>query len=193
MRPTRGFTLLNLLITVAIISILAVMALKEYQGALKQFQPGAKGGDGTKIPLSNPNGNFQTGAITTQLKQIHVMEMDYHERNGHFASWDELVTDGAIPVGYSSREDDDKGIAFIRYYNIDIHAEGDGYVLLAFPNSEAAEKFPDQEIPAYHVDQTGQVREEEGYDDAAGASTDPDSDPDPFAGLGDMGGGDKPQ
>lgn len=169
MRAARGFSLLNILISVAIVAILAVTALKDYKGAVRALKPG-----GGSSSVTSPG--FNAATIISQLRQIHAMQLAYQQRYGKFATFAELLEDGSIPKGYAAREDDATGVGFIRGYDLEFSASKDNYIVLAFPNSASAKEFPDDHLPAYRIDQTGEVREEEGLDDAP-----PPESEDPFA------------
>ncbi|HYE76784.1 MAG TPA: hypothetical protein VEI97_02250, partial [bacterium] len=153
------------LITVAIIGILAAYALKDYKSALRAVQPGG----GSSSVTSPGAGNAM---VINQLRQIHTIQLAYHQRYGKYATFEELVADGSIPQGYAAREDDPQGVAFIRWYDLEFNADANSYVILAFPNSAAAAEFPNQSLPAYRIDQSGEVKEEEGLDDGSAVGSD---------------------
>ncbi|MCG3152503.1 MAG: hypothetical protein GEEBNDBF_01803 [bacterium] len=172
----RGFSMISILISVAIIGILVVFQLQSMQSATKGLNPGQG-----SASVTNPS--FGNATTIHSLKQIHMMQLAYHQRFGRYATFEELVADGSIPAGYSAREDDPSGVAFVRYYDLELHAGPEHYILLAFPNSQASIEFPDVNMPAYRITEKGEVTEEEGL--SGGLDEDfgdgPDAEPDPFA------------
>jgi|GEM_PF-6369421 len=158
----RGFTMVSMLIVVAIIGILFVIQFKSMQQTkTKVFQPGG----GSSSVIAPSAGNATT---INSLKQLHLMQMAYYQRYNKYATFEELLADGSIPTGYAAREDEKKGIAFVRYYDLEFSASAEHYIIIAFPNSEAATAFPDDNLPAYRIDETGEVKEEEGIGDSEG-------------------------
>lgn len=162
-------SLLNILITVVIIAILVIWQLQGLQQAKRQFDPG--------LTPSGQQSGFSVANVQNQMRQIHLMQLAYHQRYGKYATWEELVSDGSVPKGYVLREDEEQGVAYIRGFNLKLHATKDSYLLLAFPNSESAKMHPDEYIPSYRIDQTGEFREEDGWEDPHAGEFDDPGDP----------------
>lgn len=153
---SRGFSMISILIAVAIVGILFVVQLKTMQTTTKKvFEPG-----GGSASVAAPS--FGNAKTINSLRQLHLMQMAYHQRFNKYATFEELLADGSIPAGYAAREDEKKGVAFVRYYDLEFSAGPEHYIIIAFPNSEAATAFPDEEMPAYRIDETGEVKEEDG-------------------------------
>lgn len=140
----RGFSMIGLLLTVAIIGIISVTALQEYKSVLPSMRPG--GGNAT---------GFGTETAKLHMKQLHQMETLYFSIHRSYATWDQLVSDGEIQRGYSNKGAG-KGTPFIPNYDIDIQVNETGFVITATPNLSAGAVV---DAPSFKIDQDGYLEE----------------------------------
>jgi Tfp pilus assembly protein PilE len=142
--PQRGFTFLGILIAVAIVGILMVMSLQNYQPVMQSMRPG--GGSRPGLGLTTAKAH---------LTQLHQAEIMYYNVHRSYATWAQLVQDSEIPHGYSDKAKG-KGTPFIPNYNIDIQITEAGFNITASPDIAAG---AEPGSPTLRIDQEGNVEE----------------------------------
>ncbi|HDS31077.1 MAG TPA: hypothetical protein ENN67_08550 [Firmicutes bacterium] len=140
----RGFSLVGVLLAVAIVGVLLVLALDYYQPTLSGFQEGR--GD---------RPSFRANISKTQMQNLHRAELMYFAIHRTYATWDELISDGQIPRGYTNRAMG-RGTPYMPYYDIDIHVTETGFIITATPNMGAGAP---EGTPILRIDQSGQLEE----------------------------------
>jgi Tfp pilus assembly protein PilE len=120
-----GFTLISLLITVAIVGILLVLSMQNYQPVLQNFQTGTPGQESFKHDVSR-----------AQIRDLHRAELMYYAVHGTYATWDQLLSDGEIARGYINTAIG-RGTPFIPYFDINIQVTDNGFVITATPSLAA--------------------------------------------------------
>lgn len=143
-RNHRGFSLIGLLLSVAIVGILLVMALQTYQPALQSFETGKTAGE-----------SFGLTSARLQMRQLYAAEVMYFNIHRTYGSWQQLQQDGMIQRGYSNRAQGG-GTPFIPHYDIDIQADATGFVITATPNPAAGAV---EGAPILRIDQGGELEE----------------------------------
>jgi prepilin-type N-terminal cleavage/methylation domain-containing protein len=144
LRPQHGFSLIGMLLAVAIIGVLLVMALNTYQPVLNSFEQGT--GD---------RPSFRMNISRTELQNLHRAEVMYEQLHHSYATWDQLVSDGMIPRGYTNRATG-RGTPFMPYYDIDIQVFNTGFVITATPSMAAGAP---EGTPILRIDQEGVIEE----------------------------------
>jgi Tfp pilus assembly protein PilE len=142
--PQRGFSFLGILIAVAIVGILMVMSIQNYQPVMSSMRPG--GGSRPGLGLTTAKAH---------LTQLHQAEFMYYNVHKSYATWAELVQDGEIQHGYSDKAKG-KGTPFIPNYNIDIQITEEGFTITASPDLAAG---AEPGSPTLKIDQEGIVEE----------------------------------
>jgi prepilin-type N-terminal cleavage/methylation domain-containing protein len=122
----NGFSLIGLLVTVAIVGVLLAMSLQNYQPVLQNFQTGTPGQASFKLDISRE-----------QLRQLQRAELMYFNVHNSYATWEQLVSDGEIARGYNKNAIQHPGTPFIPYYDINIEITETGFVITATPSIPA--------------------------------------------------------
>jgi Tfp pilus assembly protein PilE len=143
-RNQGGFSLIGLLLTVAIVGILLVISLQNYQPTLQSFQTGTPGQSSFKLDISR-----------AQMQQLHRAEVMYYNIHRSYATWAQLVSDGEIARGYSDKAQG-PGTPFIPYYDIDIQVTENSFVITASPSVPAGAP---PGTTALRIDQDGTLEE----------------------------------
>ena len=142
-RQQAGFTLIGILLAVAIVGILLVMSMQNYKPVLTNFQTGTPGRESFKLDISK-----------SQLSKLQEMEVLYYSVHNSYATWDQLVKDGDIAQGYSAKATD--RTPFIPYYDIDIQTSQTGFVITATPSYAAGAPVGTSTLK---IDENGNVEE----------------------------------
>jgi len=140
----RGFSLIGLVIAMAIVGILLVYALQNYQPVLTSFEKGT--GD---------RPSFRADISKDQVRKLQQAEMMYFDIHRTFATWDQLMKDGEIARGYSNRAKG-PGTPFIPFYDINIEITENGFIITAAPNFAAGAV---EHSPTWKIDQDGNFQE----------------------------------
>ncbi|HEX9743999.1 MAG TPA: prepilin-type N-terminal cleavage/methylation domain-containing protein [bacterium] len=124
----RGFTLIGLLISVVIVGILMVMALQSYSGIPQQMTSGNGGSMGFSLARS-------------RMQQIATSETTYYSIHRRYGTWEELIADGQISQGYTTRAGRSP---FVPGHDLSLELTSTGFTAIATPNVHfgAAEGSP---------------------------------------------------
>lgn len=143
-RRQDGFTLIMLLVTVAIVGILFVAAMHSYQPALKSFESG-----------SGDRPSFRLDISKASMQKLHQAEVMYYDIHRSYATWGQLMSDGMIARGYSDKAQGG-GTPFIPVYDINIEITSNGFTITATPNMSAGAS---PGMPILRIDQEGALEE----------------------------------
>jgi Tfp pilus assembly protein PilE len=148
----NGYALIGLLISLVIVGILASIAITQYRG-MGLYDTKAKSPESFARKLDMT-------LTTHSLKMLHEMELGYHVRYNKYATFQELLDDNLIAAGYTAKLEE-QGVPYLEFWDIDIQASEDSYLLLAVPNKNAAEM---EAVPILAMNDSGKIWEEEGLE-----------------------------
>jgi len=144
LRRQQGYSLIGLLLTVAIVGILIVLSLKTDLSTLRGFQTGYGSGSSFKLNIAS-----------AQLRSLGQAEVMYYNVHRSYGTWEQLVSDGEIQRGYIKTAQG-RGTPFIPYYDIDIKVTASGFVITASPNLAAGAVAGSSTL---RIDETGSLEE----------------------------------
>jgi Tfp pilus assembly protein PilE len=148
-----GFSMISLLISLAIVGVLMVVAITSYNKS--GFFNQDMSDEHSVAQRINKTLTYES------LEKFHFIELNYKNRYGHFATFEELLSDESIPAGYTAKLEA-KGVPYIEYWDIHIDAKQDTYLLLAVPNANASGLT---NVPILGMNETGKIWEEQELDE----------------------------